>query len=677
MSAGLSFGALPTFADLDPSQQAALIARIQAQYGQGDQPPAPGGPAAPAGLLGQGDPQTTGAIPGQGAQPVAMSEADAQRMEQAMASPQDRAALGPVPGSPDHLLYDRAGMGGGANPFSGSAGGAIPQAEAMGARPAPMPPQRPSEADLLAAPTATGSVSGMNPGMPQGQRVASSAYQPDAPAVGPRSAGMPPVGRFSDPSRVAPPASGDFDPLTGAPVSGQPRPLGAPQSAVSPAGAAAATAASGQGSQPGFFERFAQGIGNPQISDLLLNVGIGLMSQRGFGPGVAAGLQGYQTSQSGSLKNQLQQIQFLQQQQAQQATYDHLTRTLKLDPATAKAAVLNSTLLSNVLAQAKPNLQTIGGQIYDLNKNGGVPSQANLVGPANGPPAGYRMGADGQSLEFIPGGEADPAVKERNARAVATDKEQTPLLDIDARRKAGIPDNDTRAAWADPNGKVTFNDGPPPLAGKPGTTFYDRGTQKPILTVPSAKPDGFDTETKLRGEFSKQLGTFADVHDGYGRLIAATKQREANPGSVSPASDISLVFGYMKMLDPGSVVREGEYATAKNAAGVPERVLNAYNKALSGEFLSDNQRRDFLGQASELYGTARKTAEGVAERYRGLATSYGADPSRSVYLPEMPTPPKLGQPATPTNAAASRYQELMTNGMSKADAFAQMRKEGL
>ncbi|MCZ3279745.1 hypothetical protein NYZ63_19430, partial [Acinetobacter baumannii] len=88
-----------------------------------------------------------------------------------------------------------------------------------------------------------------------------------------------------------------------------------------------------------------------------------------------------------------------------------------------------------------------------------------------------------------------------------------------------------------------FNDGPPPLAARPGQTFYDRGTLKPILTAPAAKPDGFDTETKLRGEFRKDVGSFPDVHDGYSRLIAATKQREANPGSVSPASDISLVFG--------------------------------------------------------------------------------------------------------------------------------------
>ncbi|MGU3330338.1 hypothetical protein ACLBXB_25775 [Methylobacterium mesophilicum] len=661
MSAGLSFGALPAFADLTPDQQAMVM---QALQGQGQPANAP--PAAPGSLLGQADPQATGAIPDRGGPQVAMTEGDTRRLEEQMGMRVPGG--GQQRGSPDQLLYDRAGMGGGANPFLGSA-------DPYASRNVPLPPQRPSDADLLSAPTATGSVSGMNPSMPQAQQVASSKAVPGPlpnqhlPAT--------PADRAVEPTG-GPPLAGAFDPLTGQPVSGQPRPVGAPQGAVSPAGAAAATGASSGLGGGSVLEKFAQGLNNPAISNLLLNVGIGLMTNRGIGEGIGAGLQNYQASQSGSLKGQLEQIKFMQEQQGERDTYNHLTQNLKLDPTAARAAMRNPTLLSNVLAQSKPNLQTIGGQIYDLNKNGGVPGQGNLVGPANGPPAGYRLGADGQSLEFIPGGEADPAVKERNARAVATDKEQTPLLDVDARRKVGIPDNDTRAAWADPNGKVTFNDGPPPLAARPGQTFYDRGTLKPILTAPAAKPDGFETETKLRGEFSKQLGSFADVHDSYGRLIAATKQREANPGSVSPASDISLVFGYMKMLDPGSVVREGEYATAKNAAGVPERVLNAYNKALNGEFLSTDQRKDFLGQASELYGTARKTAEGVAERYRNLATSYGADPSRSVYLPEAPTPPKLGQPAPQAGGgAASRFQSLIQGGMSKADAFAQMRKEGL
>jgi hypothetical protein len=278
----------------------------------------------------------------------------------------------------------------------------------------------------------------------------------------------------------------------------------------------------------------------------------------------------------------------------------------------------NPTLLTNLLQQQTraPNTVDYGGVRYLVPPNSANdPSQWQRVGTVNGPQPGFEADPNKPGAErYVVGSQADPNYKGSVAGAEAKAKDE---------------------AVGDKLVNV-----------RPGGVLFDPNTRQPVYTAPGNEPEGFKTEDKLRTEFSKQLGTFGQVHDGYGRVIAATKQREANPAAVSPASDIGLVFGFMKMLDPGSVVREGEYATAKNAAGVPERVLNAYNKVLKGEFLSTEQRKDFLGQAAELYGTARHTADGVAERYRGLATQYGVDPGRSVYLPEAPTPPKLGASAS-------------------------------
>lgn len=63
------------------------------------------------------------------------------------------------------------------------------------------------------------------------------------------------------------------------------------------------------------------------------------------------------------------------------------------------------------------------------------------------------------------------------------------------------------------------------------------------------------------------------------------------------AGDMAVIFGYMKTLDPGSTVREGEYATAENAASIPDRIRQAYNKAISGEKLTPEQRDDFVASA--------------------------------------------------------------------------------
>lgn len=194
-----------------------------------------------------------------------------------------------------------------------------------------------------------------------------------------------------------------------------------------------------------------------------------------------------------------------------------------------------------------------------------------------------------------------------------------------------------------------------PFTLKAGETRFEGG--QPVASVPDREKSAGD-EAKLRQEFTKQLGTFSDVQDGYRRLIAATEQREANPASVSPASDIALVFGYMKMLDPGSVVREGEYATAKNAAGVPVQVMNAYNKAINGEFLAPEQRQDFVDTAGRLYAQARQGAEGVASRYRELAKGQNLDEGRVVALPDALAAPKISQ----KKADAGSMPEIVRGG---------------
>jgi hypothetical protein len=90
-----------------------------------------------------------------------------------------------------------------------------------------------------------------------------------------------------------------------------------------------------------------------------------------------------------------------------------------------------------------------------------------------------------------------------------------------------------------------------------------------------------------------------------------------------PSDDIALVFSFMKTLDPGSTVREGEYATAKNAGGIPETIVNTYNKVREGKFLTDEQRRNFIETARKSYTGISKEAENIASRYKSMASDRG------------------------------------------------------
>lgn len=132
------------------------------------------------------------------------------------------------------------------------------------------------------------------------------------------------------------------------------------------------------------------------------------------------------------------------------------------------------------------------------------------------------------------------------------------------------------------------------------------------------------------------------------------------------AGDAAIVFGYMKMLDPTSVVREGEQATTRNAAGVPEAVRGMYNQLIGGGQLSGEARNQILQAAQKVYGESSANIEELNTRYSGFATNYNLDPSRVVspieqYEPfapagpapggGLPLPPPQGAPAPAAPAA--------------------------
>ena len=128
-------------------------------------------------------------------------------------------------------------------------------------------------------------------------------------------------------------------------------------------------------------------------------------------------------------------------------------------------------------------------------------------------------------------------------------------------------------------------------------------------------------EAGQRKEFSRLSGDFIALRDAFGKIRGARD---------TAAGDLSLIFNYMKMLDPGSVVREGEFATAQNTAGVPERVRNTYNRLMTGERLSPNQRQNFKQQAGDVFVSQQRQQNLLEDQFRGLAGRSGLRPDNVV-----------------------------------------------
>lgn len=149
------------------------------------------------------------------------------------------------------------------------------------------------------------------------------------------------------------------------------------------------------------------------------------------------------------------------------------------------------------------------------------------------------------------------------------------------------------------------------------------GTLNPSSLVPKEETFGFDETGKLRTEFQKYTSDFRTQQDAFGRVLSSAREPSA-------AGDLALIFNYMKVLDPGSTVREGEAATAESARGVGEEVRGLYNRLLRGERLTAPQRADFVKRASMLYEGSAGSFENRANEYRTLAQAYEIDPSRVV-----------------------------------------------
>lgn len=141
--------------------------------------------------------------------------------------------------------------------------------------------------------------------------------------------------------------------------------------------------------------------------------------------------------------------------------------------------------------------------------------------------------------------------------------------------------------------------------------------------------EGFARESDISKQYlaTEPVKTYQAVRNGYEKIRTSAKQ-DSGPG------DISMIFAYMKMLDPTSVVREGEFATAENAGGVGQQISNLYNKLLTGERLGPDLKKQFLSAADQLYKDTASNLGDTNSMFSTRSSAWGVDPSRFVITPE-------------------------------------------
>lgn len=270
-----------------------------------------------------------------------------------------------------------------------------------------------------------------------------------------------------------------------------------------------------------------------------------------------------------------------------------------------------------------------------LMKGGEEAAESVLQSTIKGAPGLTDVVARTAGAALATGGEEQPSINNQPNNTQPNANQEQESSDINGELNqpnlptTNLPQIDTRIPQATPSPMNPFGGLSKrqvlALALSSGAKTSDLKEVGDIYDMLAADSGAVGEETmkianSLRTEYftrTKENG-FLEVTNAFGKVRTAPN---------TPAGDVSIVFAYMKMIDPGSVVREGEFATAENTAGVPERVLNLYNKALKGKRLSSKQRADFINSAEAVYSQYQSSQAPIDALYQGLAMKYGIDPT--------------------------------------------------
>jgi hypothetical protein len=174
-------------------------------------------------------------------------------------------------------------------------------------------------------------------------------------------------------------------------------------------------------------------------------------------------------------------------------------------------------------------------------------------------------------------------------------------------------------------------------------------SQKAALELEALKSTGgmdptktFEQEEKLRKEFQGRTKVYGELGTTFNNIKSSAEAKNG-PG------DIALITGFMKMLDPGSVVRETEFATARDTAGLYERLLNTSQKLQSGQLfaLDSKQRQEYVNLAKQYLDSAQKKAGEDKKALGVVVKNYRLNPD-NVFGPETAEAPPAPSPNSVT-----------------------------
>ncbi|WP_245443084.1 hypothetical protein [Rhizobium sp. H4] len=154
-----------------------------------------------------------------------------------------------------------------------------------------------------------------------------------------------------------------------------------------------------------------------------------------------------------------------------------------------------------------------------------------------------------------------------------------------------------------------------PVVVQPGETLFSPGQERVVYQGTGYKPEDV---SNLRKEI-QNLPTYKSYQQAapvYQSMIDTAK-------TDSKASDLNVVYGLGKIMDPNSVVREGEMVMVNNTASLPDWFSGIINSVNGGQRLTPETRQAILAEARSRMGAYRGALDNDIGQYRGIISRRG------------------------------------------------------
>ncbi len=154
---------------------------------------------------------------------------------------------------------------------------------------------------------------------------------------------------------------------------------------------------------------------------------------------------------------------------------------------------------------------------------------------------------------------------------------------------------------------------------------------------------GFENKMGAKKTFMSEpiYKDFNDMKSAYGQVLTALDQG-------NPIGDVAGATKVMKLLDPGSVVRESELGIAMSASGRMDRLKNYFDMWSKGTKLTPTQRDEFKQLSTELYSAAAQAYNQKRGEYIDFGESTGVTLDKALgpaaNIPSVVKKPAAGAP---------------------------------